>query len=153
MDLEARTREVVADGDKGRGSAAASHRFLEQSKAMANLIRVRATSEHQLACLAALDQEYGTLLQRRNLVLRTKNSVRLRQALTALVSMRPRYAFYEEFLKAEQTTTNTTPDDDWAERERCREREKERKEREREKNDDKKDKDKKDDDDDKKGKK
>src|SRR3954470_265587 len=71
LGLEARTREMVEDGDKGRLSAEASHRFLEQSKAMADLIRVRVNRKQQLAHLAALDQEYRALLGRPGIVLRS----------------------------------------------------------------------------------
>lgn len=150
LELSLRTREVVADGDKGRLSVAQSKKFLLQSQAMADLIRLRSAGhEKRLACLDALDQQYRMLLARRK-PLRSASTVELRAALDALVAVRPRQAV----AVMETSVPTTSDDDDWAERERRRERERERqRERQKEKDDDDhKDKHKDDKDDDKKHK-
>jgi hypothetical protein len=83
-ELEQRTREVVATGDRGRLSLKESRRFLQQSQAQAGILRIRARlNKEALRYLDEADRSYAALLQRQAPI-RTANTVELRTALSHL---------------------------------------------------------------------
>jgi hypothetical protein len=91
-DLASQTREVVADGDAGRLSAARSRNFLHQSKAMVGALRARSQvspiSEYAHQQLDVLDVQYAALLDRKR-TLRSSSSKELLLALATLQKMHP----------------------------------------------------------------
>jgi len=83
-ELEQRTREVVADGDRGRLTVKASRQFLQQCRAQVGILRVRKSlNEEALGALNAVDRSYAALQQRQTPI-RTSNTAELRSALARL---------------------------------------------------------------------
>ncbi len=107
-ELEQRTKEVVADGDRGRLSLKDSRRFLEQSRAQLGVVRIRGgLNKEALGYLDAADQSYVTQLQRKA-PLRTSNTIELRTALSNLHGLGLHHGVW--IANPEPSTTTDTDD-------------------------------------------
>ena len=87
-ELVCRTNEVVADGDAGKLSSADSRRFVKQSQAQVQVMRLRYVGKEAKPRLDDLDREYAALL-RRHSPLRRRSTSELRATLFALQSLGP----------------------------------------------------------------
>lgn len=110
-ELMNRTNEVVADGDAGKLSLADSRRFLKQSQAQVQVMRLRYVGAEVKPHLYDLDREYAVLL-RQHTPLRRRNTASLRTTLFALQSMTPVHSvFYRPMPPStDDALDNTTPD-------------------------------------------
>lgn len=89
-ELVCRTNEVIADGDAGKLSLAESRKFVKQSQAQVQIMRLRYVGKEAGPRLDDLDREYATLL-RKHRPMRRRTTSELRATLFALQSMGPVY--------------------------------------------------------------
>jgi hypothetical protein len=147
-ELEQRTREVIADGDRRRLSLKASRQFLQQSQAQLGVVRIRGVNKQASGYLDAADHSYTALLKHTSPI-RTSNTAELRAALSSLRGLGQVHGVWVSNPPPSPPSTydpfeNTDRDSEDRERERKRREEEKRRDREREKDrdrDDKKDKD------------
>lgn len=150
-ELEQRTREVIADGDRRRLSLKASRQFLRQSQAQLGVVRIRGVNKEAGTYLDDADHAYTALLEHKSPI-RASNTAELRAALLNLRGLGQVHGVwlsnpppsppstYDPFEAADRDRE----DREARERERQRREEEKRREREREKErdrDDNKDKD------------
>lgn len=108
-ELVRRTNEVVADGDAGRLSLAASQQFLRQCQAQMHVLRVRDghIGKEALATVSLLEKDYATLLARHR-PLRSRDTSGLRSRLFALQAMRSVEAVGRGATSASASTDTTS---------------------------------------------